>query len=1258
MTVAVRVDPFPGLRSFEPDEDHLFFGRETHVDEVLGRLRRTRFLAVVGGSGSGKSSLVKSGLIPSLCGGYMVQAGSSWRVAVMRPGADPIQGLTAALNAPDVLGGDQTSADLTAALLEASLRRSGQGLVDAVRQRRLPAGENLLVIVDQFEELFRFKQARAATGGRDEAVAFVKLLLEAAGQDEIPVYVVLTMRSEFIGSCAEFPGLPEAVNEGQYLVPRMTRDQLRLAITGPVAVAGGEMAPRLVTRLLNEVGDDPDQLPVLQHALMRTWNHWSSHGGARPIDFGDYEAIGTMRGALSRHAEEAYDEIATARGTHLAEVVFKALTETTGQGLGLRRPCRVHELCAVAAASLDEIASAIDRFRIAGRSFLVPSIDTPLLPETIVDLSHESLMRLWDRLVEWTQQEARSAELYRRLAAAALLHARGEAGLWRDPELQLTVNWRDTQRPTEAWARRYDPQFDRASAFLAASVETRDADAAVRDAEAAARRLSERRVQRLTRAVLVISVLALAGVWRFWSVARANETEATQLQSEADIASQAAMLATASADSAKRDAATALTAVAAAQGDAQAETAQALVDADYAKAVAASRTRTALGGLLATGISEDLRDNPWSIGTVGLLAIEALRIDASTPLARHILMDVIQLLPPAPVVRHGHRGAVRQMAVDASGDWLATYGDDGAVVLWDFRTREIQRTIAEQVPPLTDLLISADGQWVVAASQSEVEVWESDSGRRVAHLPLARPQSIALSPDRSLLAVVLKGQYKLFRTADWTEVPRGPYPFAINRVLFSAAGSEIFETATGMRFASGQADIDGTLRCHSARLDAAGRLIARCRYGFVEFGVTGDSLERKSAVPVPKEIGEVWLNRRDATAGARQFVVAQSAAGVAVFDREGNEHLRFPRPLSKLAVPSRGEWIASGDEHGAVMFWRLAHPMAQAVPYSGDLSDLTFSQDERLLGVAGRDGRVAIFETDKQTVVASVQLSGAGRLESPRFSPDGSIFVVRDANRLRALRTSDWTELPQAAVKAASERPGLSYFFSAPGGNLVVTQPGLVRRVRARPWTPLGSFDTNPDATIYVSQNRQWLAVVDAKRAGDSASRFFAADSGQPVPAAQIPRPLMADGRSVSRASWPDYLSASPEWVRMPDSANRLSGDGDGGAWWTLDLKTLDEPVVNLNETLTGHKVAELEHDSPVRAVAISRQGNWVATASDDGKLFLWPWNQEKLLQLTCSLLPENLTPHEWDARHLEKLGLGPYRATCGNLPLRSAADR
>jgi energy-coupling factor transporter ATP-binding protein EcfA2 len=271
-------NPFPGLRPFEPEEDHLFFGREREIDDLLHRLGSHRFVAVVGTSGSGKSSLVRSGLIPALQGGFISKAGPDWRVSVLRPGEDPIGHLARALDAPDAIGA--AGAELVGTnrvLLDATLRRGTLGLVDAVRLARIPRTDNVLVVVDQFEELFRFRRGRPAANSRDEAVVFVKLLIEAVSQREVPVNVVLTMRSDFIGECMAYPGLPEAINESLYLVPRMSRDELRSAITGPVAVAGGRIAPRLVVRLLNDVGDDQDQLP-----LMRTTRPGRSRTAARP----------------------------------------------------------------------------------------------------------------------------------------------------------------------------------------------------------------------------------------------------------------------------------------------------------------------------------------------------------------------------------------------------------------------------------------------------------------------------------------------------------------------------------------------------------------------------------------------------------------------------------------------------------------------------------------------------------------------------------------------------------------------------------------------------------------------------------------------------------------------------------------------------------------------------------------------------------------------------------------------------------------
>lgn len=476
-----RTNPFPGLRSFEPDEDHLFFGRESRIDEILTRLRRSRFLSVVGTSGSGKSSLIRSGLIPSLHSGVMAKAGSAWRIAIFRPGENPIGNLAEALNAPDVLGPEE-DAEMNRSFLETTLRRSALGLVETIRQARLPKGENVLVLVDQFEELFRFKSSLQQRDSRDEAVSFVKLLLSAIGQQELPVYVVLTMRSDFIGNCTEFEGLTEAINEGQYLVPRMNREERRSAIVGPVAVGGAEITPRLVLRLLNDVGDDPDQLPILQHALMRTWDYWEAHHAeGEAIDLRHYEAIGTMTEALSRHAEEAYLELETPERRAIAERMFKALTDRGSDARGVRNPRRLDEVCALAGASEAEAAAVVEVFRKPGRSFLMPPAATPLKPASIVDISHESLMRIWSRLIQWVDEEARSAQVYLRISKSASRFQEGKVGLLRDPELQLDLNWRDEARPNPVWAERYDPAFERAMLFLDQSRRQRDLDLAEKE---------------------------------------------------------------------------------------------------------------------------------------------------------------------------------------------------------------------------------------------------------------------------------------------------------------------------------------------------------------------------------------------------------------------------------------------------------------------------------------------------------------------------------------------------------------------------------------------------------------------------------------------------------------------------------------------------------------------------------------------------------------------------------------------------------
>jgi WD40 repeat protein/energy-coupling factor transporter ATP-binding protein EcfA2 len=514
-------NPFPGLRAFEEEEDILFFGREKQIDELVKKLRTTRLIAVIGSSGSGKSSLIKSGLIPNLQSGFMSGAGSNWRICSFRPGSDPIKNLVTGLVKPGALEDEEIAVDLLASLYESSLRRSSNGLIEVYKQSGIEKHNNLLILVDQFEEIFRFSKFESdSREGKRDSVAFINLLLKAAKQTEYPIYIVITMRSDFLSDCTEFRGLPEAINEGNYLVPRMTREERKDAIVGPISVANAKVSPRLLNLLLNDVGDNPDQLPILQHALMRTFDFWKNKDiPDEEVDLIDYEGIGTMEFALSQHADEAYAELATDNQRRICEVIFKALTDKESDARGIRRPCKLADLCKITNASMEEVADVINIFRKQGRGFLMPPIHVPLQPDTIIDISHESIMRVWNKLILWVEEEGESAKVYLRLSEAALMHSQGKGGILRDPELQVALKWREVYQPNEVWASRYNDYYEKSILYLEYSKQQYDLDLKNKEEK---QRL---RLLRIQRTAIVTSFLLIGAI--FLSIyALSKKTEA------------------------------------------------------------------------------------------------------------------------------------------------------------------------------------------------------------------------------------------------------------------------------------------------------------------------------------------------------------------------------------------------------------------------------------------------------------------------------------------------------------------------------------------------------------------------------------------------------------------------------------------------------------------------------------------------------------------------------------------------------------
>jgi hypothetical protein len=498
--------PYPGLRSFRREETDLFFGRDDCVEAMVGRLAATRFLAVLGSSGTGKSSLVKTGLLSGLEMGLLDGAGSRWQVVDFRPGGAPLRNLARRLLETERAEADEAGvADMEVDLLLARLKRGPRALIEWCRDGHPAPGINLLVLVDQFEELFRYQDY----AGREEAEAFVALLLESRHPTEseepraaeFPIYVTITMRSEYLGACALIEGLAEAINEGTYLTPRMTREQCREAIVGPALVCEVAIEPALVNRLLNDLAnfapwDDgateiqldrqarrADQLPLLQYTLNRMWEEAKDKSRPITLTVAEYEAIGGLSGALDKHANAILEGLKRAlgpvRGPAVTGAVFRALTLGNSVADAVRRPTRFGDLVAICGNDRDGVEAVVEAFRAPGCNFLTPEVDPrrPRLDDADnIDISHESLIRQWGTLSQWLEKEGRTAHEWRRLEEDA---ARGE--LLSGQRLALAVAWHagtaqagaaETGEisPNAAWARRYGIDFERVSKFIAESV--------------------------------------------------------------------------------------------------------------------------------------------------------------------------------------------------------------------------------------------------------------------------------------------------------------------------------------------------------------------------------------------------------------------------------------------------------------------------------------------------------------------------------------------------------------------------------------------------------------------------------------------------------------------------------------------------------------------------------------------------------------------------------------------------------------------
>lgn len=977
-------NPFPGLRPFKIDESHLFFGREGQSEEILKKLSEEKFVAVIGASGSGKSSLIYCGLVPTLYGGFVGESKSKWNIIATRPGNSPIENLASAILEKTV-GKNEKENELIKQKLNASiLRSSSNGLVEILKQSFDFEKENILIIVDQFEELFRYKSSRKDQSTYNESEAFVKLLVNANRTSDIPVYIVLTMRSDFIGECSQFHELTELINDSNYLVPQMTRNDFRRAIEGPVAVGGASIDTQLIQQLLNEVGDNPDQLPILQHALMRTWEYWMEHSDKKQaITITDYEAIGKMEKALSEHANEAYDELRE-NEKWICESMFKTITEKGNDNRGIRHPTSINDIASISKSTVDEVISVINPFRAAGRSFISPSYEIALKGDSIIDLSHESLMRIWNKLKIWVEEEWNAVQMYMRLSEASEMYQIGNTGLWRPPDLQLALNWREKQKPTLSWAQRYNPAFERAIVYLQTS------DKEFKAEEENKVKLQKRQLRRSKIFAIVLGSAAIIGmgltVYSQMMKAKAVEqeriaSEQTEIAVEQQkIAEEKTIIATEQEQEAreqkeeaqrqeqiaienekkatrnfKRAEQQTLLAIKR-QKEANEQRTIAEVNAEEARkqTIEAEKQRQEAYRMRMLSISQSMAVKSQQISDdtqlKALVAYQAYLFNEKHEGPKHnpdIYLGLYYALKGLKGqfynALNGHTGSVMDVAFIPGTDSMYSTGGDGKILKWDIANLEMpHQTILENPFGQKALGVTTDGKWLICATDdSKILLLNITNNVEMDQELVGHTRSV------TGIAVAPNNEYFISSSNDKT----------IRKWDLNTFNGEIF-------------------------------------------------IESESKI-----------NSIEISPDSESIVAGTQDGKISIWDVNDTTKVNVIQDESKIAITAvkynnTGNWLASGDSKGNIMIWdsRTFEAIENLEGRKSRINDIDFNIDDKLMATSSQDGTARMWDCTNLNNQPIELTDHESWVLSSVFSPDGKKLVTSSKDKDRIIIWSTKSE--------------------------------------------------------------------------------------------------------------------------------------------------------------------------------------------------------------------------------------------------------
>ena len=1161
--------PFKGMQYFDEIDSDLFFGRELLTAKIVSRLRDTQFLSVIiGASGSGKSSLVRAGLIPTLKKGELLVDGSkppdgspAWQVYVITPTAHPLEALAIGLHpASDPVAATATLAD--------DLLQDPRSLA-LFLARQNPKGHTLLVI-DQFEELF--------TLCRDdfEREAFVDNLLTTLSQGNGNITLILTLRADFYAHLAQYPELRDAVARQQEYIGPMTTEELRRAIEEPAQRGHWSFEPGLVDLILRDVGDEPGALPLLSHALLETWKRRAGH----TLTLKGYADAGGVRGAIAHTAESLYQNLPMEE-QGIARNIFLRLTEL-GEGTeDTRRRASFDELISEA-ENVDEVRRVLNRLADAR---LVT------LGESTAEVAHEALIREWPALREWLNQDREGLRLHRHLTEAAYeweLLGRDTGALYRGAHLAQAREWAALHPKALNAGER---------AFLTASLvqeqqeEREREDQRQRELEAARKLVEMERAKaeeqthsanrlrtrnRVITAVGSIAVILALLVGLFGTRANSNFSraeaqrlalEANRLLLEGGSPEQIALLSLRSIQTQYTP-----------EGDA------------------------ALAGAVRLDYPMQLFIHPGPV-RVAAFSTDGQYLVTGTDDYRVILWKTITGQEVRQFV--GHTGPVTDVGISPDGKYILTGSQDKTARLWDMATgKEIRRFMVNA--GLFSARFSPDGNYILTGGKDNIaRLWDTSTGKEIRQfIGHTGPIKAVFSPDGKH---ILTGSSD--KTAKLWDVSTGKemiqfigHTNALWAIAFSPDGNSIL---TGSQ--------DGTARLWDAKTGTElQRFMGHTNY---VVGVAFSPDGKKVFTASDDSTARLWdpktgqeLHRYTSIIFLTGLAISPDGKLLATCSGDGTVRLWQVKPrvelasfdendggVSAVAFSPDGRSVVTGGLGGIARLWdvRSGQELRKFVDHTDGINyGVAFSPDGKYVLTGGWDKTVRLW--DPQTGQEVRQFIGhMDGVNDVAFSPDGKYIVTASTDKTLRL----WDSESGQEVRKFSSDSALTRVAFSPDGNYLVsantagtaqlwdiTSDRLLREFTTTLY--MNGIAFSPDGKTILTGNDDGIVWMWDAHTGQEVRQFIG------------------------------HIDALWTVTFSPDGRYIASASADGTA--------------RLWDTQTGQELRRfVGHTAGVENVVFSPDGKYVLTGSDDGTAQLWDVDYHTTMEYLCSRLLRDFTDDE-----------------------------